>query len=192
MKRFVPLATHHYYHIYNKSIYTYEIFNSPDEYERMLQLIEYYRCSQMPFSFSYFSRYHLTKYPNLSIALSSIKKEDHSPLVNIIAYCLMPTHMHFLLQQLLPNGICSFMKNIQSGYSQFFNKRHNRRGPLWQNRFGNKLISDDNDFARTFAYIHANPVKDLGLASSESWPYSSAFPNNPVTTTLPGSVVVTT
>jgi putative transposase len=139
----------------------------------------------MPISFSQFFIRRLSSHVNFASALISVKKKEHPPLVRIHAYCLMPTHTHFLLEQLLSNGIYLFMKNIQSGYSQFFNKRHNRQGPLWQNRFGSKVISDENDFNRVRAYIHNNPVKDLGIADPALWPYSSAN-----TCTLPGSVQV--
>jgi len=65
------------------------------------------------------------------------------------------------------------MKDIQSGYSQYFNLRHNRQGPLWQGRFGNRIITSEKQLTDTINYIHFNPVKDLQYSKPELWPYSS-------------------
>jgi putative transposase len=72
-----------------------------------------------------------------------------------------------------PNGISLFMKKVLGGYTLYFNHRHNRRGPLWQNRFGSRLIKDDRDLSVTSLYIHENPVKDLSLPSADHWLFSS-------------------
>ncbi len=176
MKRHIPLVTNHFYHIYNKSIYGYTIFNAHQEYERMLQLTEYYRFANMTISFSQFYFRYMPKYSSFMDAISALRKPNQPPLVKIYAFCLMPTHTHFLLQQLAPNGIQIFMRNIQSAYTLYFNKRHNRLGPLWQNRFGNKIIDTDSHFHQIVNYIHNNPVKDLGIKSPEDWIYSSANP----------------
>ena len=170
MKRPVILTTNHYYHIYNKSIYGYQIFNSPKEYERMLHLMQFYQW-KMPLNFSRFIRCTLPKFSNFETAIKSLPVEIQR--VTIVAYCLMPTHIHFLLRQNENNGIEHFMKDVQSAYSQFFNLRHNRKGPLWQGRFGNKIITSENQLTDTIDYIHFNPVKDLKYSKAELWPYSS-------------------
>lgn len=176
MRRRVPMLTGHTYHTYNKSIFKYTIFNSPDEFHHMLDAIEFYRWSRLPTSFSVFQR-RRRKNRSFQDAFEDYRKTIQpagmQPIVTITAFCLMPTHIHFQLQQLMDCGIQTFMQNVQNSYTQYFNNRHNRRGPLWQSRFGNNLIDDDLGVLRNSLYIHANPVKDLGVPSPSQWPYSS-------------------
>jgi putative transposase len=103
--------------------------------------------------------------------------KQKTPLVNIVAYCLMPTHVHFILQQLADKGIETFIRRVSNAYSKYFNLRHNRRGPLWENRFGNRLILDEAGLNQRIAYVHYNPVKEKLVKTTEEWKYSSAcFP----------------
>lgn len=171
MRRNVILVNDHVYHIYNKSIYGYVIFNSPDEFERLQAMIFFYRW-QHKMSFCRFLESPSLKKSDLWSEMSLLK-EHLCPLVEIMAYCLMPTHVHFILKQLVPNGISLFIKKVLGGYTLYFNHRHNRRGPLWQSRFGSRLIKDDRDLLATSLYIHENPVKDLNLPSAGDWLFSS-------------------
>ena len=171
MKRLIPLVTGEIYHVYNKSIYSYVIFNTPDEYKRMIMLIQFYLWD-MAKSFSAFHS-SLHRYPDFKSGLHDVRKPGCPQRVIILAYCLMPTHIHFILEQKSENGIEMFMKNIQSGYSQFFNRRHNRRGPLWQGRFGYKHISSESNLQNEINYVHNNPVKDLNCMNAEDWPWTS-------------------
>ncbi|MDO8579983.1 MAG: transposase, partial [Candidatus Omnitrophota bacterium] len=79
------------------------------------------------------------------------------PLVEIIAYCLMPTHIHLVLKQLKDNGISHFMRNIQNSYTHYFNERYKRKGPLWIGRFKNVLVESDSQLLHLTRYVHLNP-----------------------------------
>jgi len=50
--------------------------------------------------------------------------------------------------------------------------RYRRRG-VWQRRFWEHTLRDDNDYARHFDYLHYNPVKHGLVARARDWPYSS-------------------
>ena len=170
MKRLCPFENNSFHHIYNKSIYGYTIFSGKEEYQRMLNLIEYYRYDGHPHPFSYTLKLKRKTVPPPGGGTVS--------LVNIIAYCLMPTHVHFVLQQLVSKGIQTFMRRTLNAYSNYFNLRHNRRGPLWQNRFGNRIILDIKGLNDRIQYVHNNPVKENLIKTPEEWPYSSA--SNPL------------
>jgi putative transposase len=170
MKRNTILTTGELYHIYNKSIYGYVIFNSSEEYERLRAMIFFYQWQQKT-PFCHFLKSSAVKKSGLWIEMANLK--EHPRLVEIITYCFMPTHVHFVLKQLMPDGISLFMKRLLGGYTLYFNYRHNRKGPLWQNRFGNRLIKDDKDLWATKKYVHENPIKDLNLQSPGEWIFSS-------------------
>jgi REP element-mobilizing transposase RayT len=77
----------------------------------------------------------------------------------ILAYCLMDTHVHI---QLDPKGcdISKFMHGLNLCYAQYYNRKYNRHGHVFQNRFLNKVIDVDEYNLTVSAYIHNNP-KDL-------------------------------
>lgn len=91
----------------------------------------------------------------------------------VYAYCLMSNHGHFIIDA---NGadISRIMHNINFRYSIEFNKKHNRRGPLFQGRFKSKVITSQKYLVTVSAYIHRNPVDIKNYKSSpEKYKYSS-------------------
>jgi len=109
-----PLLEGKTYHILSKSIAEFVIYRNRREYERMVSVFEYYREDSQPLKFSAF-----LKIKNKAEFLKRHFKNKNAS-VKIIAYCLMPTHIHLILKQLKPNGISIFMQRISSGYSHYF------------------------------------------------------------------------
>jgi len=174
MKRLCPLENQSIHHIYNKSIYRFELFTCEDEYQRMLKLIQFYKYDGHSQPFSHF----IEKKNNDGFFTDHTATSEHKLLlVKIIAYCLMPTHVHFILQQLRDKGIETFMRRLLNAYSKYFNLRHNRRGPLWENRFGNRIIVDEKGLNQRIMYVHYNPVKENLVKTPQEWAYSSALLN---------------
>jgi putative transposase len=79
-------------------------------------------------------------------------------LVEILAFCLMPNHLHLLLRQLKDNGISSFMRKFGAGYPAYFNKRYDRVGHLFQGRFRAVSVDSIEQLKNTFVYINVNPT----------------------------------
>ncbi|MDP2741312.1 MAG: transposase [bacterium] len=82
---------------------------------------------------------------------------DRELLVEILAFCFMPNHIHLLVRQLKDNGISQFMQKVGGGYANYFNKKYGRKGHLF-NRFKAVLIKTDEQLQIVFVYIHANPI----------------------------------
>lgn len=80
-------------------------------------------------------------------------------LVEILAFCLMPNHLHLLLRQLESGGISNFMKKFGAGYAAYFNKRHDRVGHLFQGRFRAVSVDSIRQLKNTFVYINVNPTE---------------------------------
>ncbi|OQX53875.1 MAG: hypothetical protein B5M48_02165 [Candidatus Omnitrophica bacterium 4484_213] len=162
-----PLVKGEIYHIFSKSIAGFEIFRGNSEYQRIKSLLKYYKISQPPLKFSAFMEIkdkekfcqrHLTTKGNL---------------VDIIAYCFMPTHIHLALRQLKENGISIFMKNILDSYGRYFNIKTKRKGPLWESKFQNVLVETDEQLLHLTRYIHLNPVTAYSVDKPEDWEFSS-------------------
>lgn len=88
------------------------------------------------------------------------------------AYCLMTNHVHLLVEE-DDYSISQVMKSIGIRYSMYFNKKNQRVGMLFQNRFRSETIDSENQFCTCARYIHNNPVK-AGIASlPEEYSWSS-------------------
>ena len=113
------------YHVFTKSIAGFKVFNNDSEFSRMMATIRYYQREKPALKFS--------KFLKLSMVLRNQQDETipspNEKLVEIIAFCLMPTHLHFILKQLKENGISTFMSNILNSYTRYFNTKYNRENP---------------------------------------------------------------
>lgn len=86
--------------------------------------------------------------------------DKRKKLVEVLAFVLMPTHIHLLLRQLEDGGITNFVKKIGSGYPLYFKKKHNQsnKGYFFQGRFASVHIKSDSQLIAVFTYIHTNPL----------------------------------
>ncbi len=100
-------------------------------------------------------------------------KEKH--LFKLFLYVLMPNHVHLLLRTSEEEdlSVSRIMHFLNSRYSKYFNKRHERSGHLLQGRFFSELIEEDAHLVELTRYIHLNPVR-AGLAKNAGdYPFSS-------------------
>ena len=106
------------------------------------------------------------------------------PVVNIVAYCLMPTHYHILVRvkpqtsEVFKTSEVSLlvsraMQKFLISYTKAINKRFQRVGSLFQGQFQAKPIQTYPHLLNLCVYIHANPVKDGLVALPEVWIYSN-------------------
>ena len=172
MQKNVPLVDGEIYHIFNKSIAGYQIFNNPKEYFRMLNLMRYYQIKKLTYSFSDFCKLIQIDIMGFDYCFHAIAKDEHR-LVDLLAFCFMPTHFHFILKQVCENGISTYISNILNSYTRFFNLTHKRKGPLWVGRFGRRLIKTDEDFLHMSRYVHLNPTTSGLVKNPQKWEYSS-------------------
>jgi putative transposase len=83
----------------------------------------------------------------------------------VFGYCLMPNHIHLILDPKQPVELARIMQGITQTYTAWFNKKYKKAGHLWQGRFKSMVIQKDKYFIECVYYIEANPVR-AGLVSS--------------------------
>ncbi|MDP3997499.1 MAG: transposase [bacterium] len=168
-----PLVSGEVYHLMNKSIAGYRIFNTPAEFDYMLKALRYFSLLDPPNKMSLFmkkdERVLADGFEQVVGDLARIEGRG----VQIISYSIMPTHFHILAKQLDNGNISSFMNKILITYTRYFNIKHERKGPLWVGRFNNVLVKTDEQLLHVTRYIHLNSVTAGLCEKAEQWPYSS-------------------
>ncbi len=91
--------------------------------------------------------------------------EIFQPSIELITYCLMPNHYHFLLYQRETYAISKFMHSLGTIYSMYFNKKYDHSGQLCQGPYKLAPLYSFEKIRKTEEYILRNPTK----AGYESW-----------------------
>ncbi len=103
--------------------------------------------------------------------LSLLKKYSIKYNIKIHAYCLMENHVHLLLEDCQKN-LSLFMQTLSSVYAKLFNKKYDRIGHLFQERFASEVIENTQYYKTVFRYIIQNPEK-AGIANKKEFLWSS-------------------
>lgn len=90
----------------------------------------------------------------------------------IYAYCLMSNHVHLLIAE-EDETISQMMKRLGSSYVYWYNKRYERVGHLFQDRFRSEPINNESYLLTAIRYIHQNPVKAMIVSDCENYVWSS-------------------
>lgn len=151
--RKTPIVKDEVYHVFNRSVAQQPIFLSSKDYQRAVEVFNFYLYQNPPLRFSFYNRLPVDKMNEILQYLIKLP-----PQVDILAFCLMPNHVHFLLKNLTDNGIVKFMSNFQNSYAKYFNTRTKRSGTLFQPMFKAVRIESDEQLLHVSRYIHLNPV----------------------------------
>ncbi|QQG40678.1 MAG: transposase [Candidatus Levyibacteriota bacterium] len=172
--RKTPLVNNEIYHIFNRGVASQPTFLNKRDYDRALETIFYYQNSIPPIKYSRFLSLSTEDRTEL---FENLAKQKNF-LVEIISYCLMPNHFHFLLRQIKDGGIAKFISNFTNSYTRFFNTKRERTGPLFTGKFKSVRIETQEQLLHVSRYIHLNPYTSFvakTLKDLETYPYSS-FP----------------
>lgn len=118
---------------------------------------------------------HSGQFPRVRVdssVVDELELDRRDKLIEILAFCFMPNHIHLLLRQVRDGGISKFMNKFGSGYSCYFKKKHElkNKGYFFQGRFVSVHIKTDEQLKIVFVYIHTNPIsliepkwKEIGI-----------------------------
>lgn len=110
---------------------------------------------------------------NYLYLLKLLKKNTEKFTLTVIAYCLMPNHFHFLLRVDAGGDLSKCLATILNSYAQAINKRYNRTGSLFAERFNAIHIDKDEYLVYLCRYIHRNPLKAKLIFKLNVWPFSN-------------------
>lgn len=158
--RRVPFVNGEYYHIFNRGVGQMTIFPNQFDYKHFLKTTLYYQIEGPKPKYSIFA--------STTTALDESKK-----IVEIISYCFMLNHFHFLLRQERGGGIIEFVRKLCNSYAKYFNIKNTRVGSLFQGEFKAVHVGTEEQLLHLSRYIHLNPLVSYVTIDLESFKWSS-------------------
>lgn len=130
------------YHIYNRGVNKDLIFKDEQDHKVFLTYLKEY----------------LT--PNENDPRFKVRNlQNYFGEIELLAFCLMPNHMHLLIKQHDKDSIKKFTKSLFTRYSMYFNKKYKREGPLFQGKYKATNVINKDYLLDISRYIHKNPLK---------------------------------
>jgi putative transposase len=145
-----------FYHVYNRGVNKMQIFYDEEDYGVFLNLLKRY----------------LSKEP-----VKDKKGREYRSLygeLELLAFCLMPNHFHLLVFQHDAVAMTQLLRGVCVSYGTYFNKKYQRQGPVFQERYKASMIMHEGYLQHISRYIHLNPMDIQGYkANYLHYPYSS-------------------
>jgi putative transposase len=119
---------------------------------------------------------------HVDVLRAAVKGVQQRRPFHIDALVVLPDHLHAIWT--LPEGDADFATRwmlIKAGFSRHIAQGERRNASrvgkgergIWQRRYWEHMIRDENDYARHVDYVHFNPVKHGHASRAAEWPYSS-------------------
>jgi len=150
MERKFEFSIDEFYHIYSRGVDKRIVFDDDKDKQRFIKLLFLCNHSQ---SIKFREIVENTSFADI------FDFPADQTLVDIGPYCLMSNHFHLLLHEKKEGGISSFMLKFLTAYSSYYNKKHSRKGKLFDGNFKAIHLNDDRYLEYIYSYIHLNPVK---------------------------------
>ena len=170
MERKDPFEKECQYHLFTRGVEKRTVFMSTKDYERFMLLL--LLCNSEK-SVRIADLVTSSQGEPLRKALELAK--NRPPLVHILAYALMPNHIHLIVREHRKGGISKFMLKLMTAYSMYFNTKYTRSGPLFTRPFRSRHIDSDEYFRWVFSYVLLNPLelhqgnwKETGILNTQN------------------------
>jgi len=153
------------YHLYNRGDNKEIIFRDEQDYRALL-----FRLGlSLGIEKGDLNECEITKSPKSRIRIESLKSDSFK----IHAFCLMPNHIHFLIEQCGDESISKLLLKVFTSFSKYINLKHKRVGHVFQDKFKSVRIETNPQLMLISSYIHMNPVKDSLTNKPEEYRWSS-------------------
>ena len=108
--------------------------------------------------------------------LDIARRQLEEPQLGILAYCLMPNHVHFVVVPYDRRALSMFFSEVHKRYARRTNLLNDWKGHLWQQRFYS-VAMDEQHCTAAMRYVELNPVRAGLVSQARDWPWSSARAN---------------
>lgn len=153
-----------YYHIYNRGVEKRQIFLDEQDCRVFLRYLKLYLSPVADLEKQSFENLRISRFISLNLFNE----------IDLLAFALMPNHIHLLVKQKTKDGIVKLMRRVATSYVTYFNKKYKRVGSLFQSIYKAVLIDSDNYLLHLSRYIHLNPSTlnlEINFLNYSSYPY---------------------
>ena len=161
-----------YYHLYNRGVEKRKIFLDQQDYSVFLSYLKEYLLPK-----DYEGLDKRLSEPALSPRerdkiIKTLRMNNFYGEITLLAYCLMPNHFHFFIEQKNASSMDKFINSLGTRYSMFFNKKYDRVGSLYQGVYKAVQITGEPQFIYLSKYIHKQALSSLQGEALEAQPSS--------------------
>lgn len=142
-----------YYHIYNRGNARADTFLDDQDYNFFLLRLKQNLLPEL----------------NSKLRIQLLPANSFS----LICYCLMPNHFHLLIRQNREITPAKLLLKVCTSYSKYFNKKYGKVGHVFQDRYKQANIYDNEYLLWLSFYIHQNPKVSNLVRSLEDYEWSS-------------------
>ena len=144
------------YHIINRGVEKRKIYLKNQDYSRFILGLEFFNGGESIDLWNLITAKGGSDPPFDRIMQQ--RQKNKSPLIELLAFTLMPNHFHLIVREIVEGGISLFMQKV-GGYTVYFNKQYDRVGSLFQSRYKVIPITTDEQLRVVFSYVHTNPIE---------------------------------
>lgn len=163
-----------YYHLYNRGVDKRTIFVEQQDYAVFLSYLKTYLLPKNEKALREKLTDPGTDYETRDKILKILRLNNFNETLDLLSYCLMPNHFHFLIHQVWAETIDKFMNSLCTRYSMYFNRKYERIGPLFQGIYKAVLVETDEQLLHLSRYIHVQSLASQGQALQTQ---PSSYPN---------------
>ena len=98
-------------------------------------------------------------------------QEDRSPLLGILAYVVMPDHLHVLLELIGREDLSTVVGQLKGRAAAAINSARHCHGAVWQKGFHDHALRTDESVARSASYLIQNPVRAGLVTAADDYAY---------------------
>lgn len=164
-----------YYHLYNRGVEKRIIFLDQQDYAVFLSYLKAYLLPKDEKNLQKKLADQKTNYKEKDTILKLLRLNNFHGTLELLAYCLMPNHFHFLVYQKASDIIEKFMNSLITRYVMYFNKKYKRVGPLFQGLYKAVSVETDEQLIHLSRYIHSQSLASQGRPLRDRQP--SSYPN---------------
>ena len=110
---------------------------------------------------------------DIAEVVSSALKHYDGIRYHLIAWCIMPNHVHVVVKCVGGNALRTVVHGWKSFSANEANRRLGRSGRFWMPDYFDRVIRDDDHLWSAIEYVHANPVRAGLCTRAEDWEWSS-------------------
>jgi len=168
------LITNSLYHIYTRTMLGIAPFFEQQYLNLIIQLLYHYKSFNTSYS-THQKKIKIYNENDLKLLDNPRGLLQNSIPVKLHGYCIMPNHLHLVLEQLIDGGITYYVSRLLNSFTKIYNQDIDRKGTIWESCFKSRVISSDEVFLQLLRYIHLNPVMSskLKIIYPEQYIYSS-------------------